>query len=133
MSAPLRSKPVAEETPLLRPWMIHLSPENLAVVRTPSPSGGDAALALPPVRWRKTPPTALRPVSRMEAAADGAGPLWRRSGATIVQERFRSASTLRWRSPRKVPRPESRYRDQCVYRKSLNPTIVVMKSAQDGA
>jgi hypothetical protein len=47
-SAPLRSQPVAEETQLLRPWMIHLSPENLAVVRTPSPGGGDATLALPP-------------------------------------------------------------------------------------
>src|SRR5215831_7801228 len=46
-SAPLRSQPVAEEIQLLRPWMIHLSPENLAVVRTPSPGGGDATLALP--------------------------------------------------------------------------------------
>src|SRR6516165_2080905 len=39
-SAPLRSQPVAEEIQLLRPWMIHLSPDNLAVVRTPSPGGG---------------------------------------------------------------------------------------------
>src|ERR1700751_4625160 len=47
-SAPLRSQPVADETQLFRPRMIQWSPSSFAVVRTPSPGGGDAALALPP-------------------------------------------------------------------------------------
>src|SRR6516164_2197691 len=47
-SAPLRSQPVAEETHFLRPLITQLSPSRVAVVRTPSPGGGEAALALPP-------------------------------------------------------------------------------------
>src|SRR5258708_30900514 len=48
MSAPFRSQPVAEETHFFRPLMIQRSLWSLATVRTPSPGGGAAALALPP-------------------------------------------------------------------------------------
>ena len=55
MSAPLRSHPVADETHFLRPLMTQFSPASLAVVRTPSPGGGDAALALPPGSLEQNP------------------------------------------------------------------------------
>src|SRR5438270_3886042 len=47
-SAPSRFQPVAEDTHFLRPLISQLSPSRRAVVRTPSPGGGEAALALPP-------------------------------------------------------------------------------------
>src|SRR5258708_32031444 len=43
-----RFQPVADDTHFLRPFITQLSPARLAVVRTPSPGGGEAALALPP-------------------------------------------------------------------------------------
>src|SRR6201981_1481734 len=54
-SAPLRSHPVAEETHFLCPLMTQFSPTRFAVVRTPSPGGGDAALALPPGSLEQKP------------------------------------------------------------------------------
>src|SRR6516165_2307865 len=54
-SAPLRSHPVAEEIHFLRPLMTQFSPTRFAVVRTPSPGGGDAALALPPGSLEQKP------------------------------------------------------------------------------
>src|SRR5271156_4141206 len=54
-SAPLRSHPVAEEMHFLRPLMTQFSPTRFAVVRTPSPGGGDAALALPPGSLEQKP------------------------------------------------------------------------------
>src|SRR5215831_3610041 len=54
-SAPLRSHPVAEEIHFLRPLMTQFSPIRFAVVRTPSPGGGDAALALPPGSLEQKP------------------------------------------------------------------------------
>ena len=54
-SAPLRSQPEADEIQLFRPRMIQRSLSSLAVVRTPSPGGGDAALALPPVSVAQKP------------------------------------------------------------------------------
>src|SRR6267142_6829294 len=46
--APSRFQPVADDTHFLRPFITQLAPSRLAVVRTPSPGGGEAALALPP-------------------------------------------------------------------------------------
>ena len=89
MSAPLRSQPVAEETQLLRPWMIHLSPENLAVVRTPSPGRGDAALALPPGSVAQNPANGVP--ARFK---NGGSSLWRCSFVPPI----RSGN-----SPRTVP------------------------------
>src|ERR1700726_4429969 len=54
-SAPSRFQPVAEDTHFLRPLIIQLSPSRLAVVRTPSPGGGEAALALPPGSLKQKP------------------------------------------------------------------------------
>src|SRR6476469_443117 len=54
-SAPLRSQPVADETQLFCPRMTQRSPSSFAVVRTPSPGGGDAALALPPGSLEQNP------------------------------------------------------------------------------
>jgi hypothetical protein len=54
-SAPLRSHPVADETHFFRPLMTQLSPSSFAVVRTPSPGGGEAALALPPGSLEQNP------------------------------------------------------------------------------
>src|SRR6516225_9616341 len=69
-SAPLRSHPVAEEIHFLRPLMTQFSPTRFAVVRTPSPGGGDAALALPPGSLEQKP-------------ANGA-PLFFRNGPTVA-------------------------------------------------
>src|ERR1700734_1762354 len=72
--APSRFQPVAEETHFLRPFITQLSPSSLAVVRTPSPGGGDAALALPPGSLEQKPangaPLVLRngPSSRMHCS-----------------------------------------------------------------
>src|SRR5258708_19784619 len=55
MSAPFRSQPVAEETHFFRPLMIQRSLWSLATVRTPSPGGGAAALALPPGSLEQNP------------------------------------------------------------------------------
>src|SRR5277367_850910 len=72
--APSRFQPVADDTHFLRPLMIQLSPSRLAVVRTPSPGGGDAALALPPGSLEQKPasgaPLVLRngPSSRMHCS-----------------------------------------------------------------
>jgi len=55
MSAPLRSHPVAEETHFFRPLMTQRSPRSSAMVRTPSPGGGEAALALPPGSLEQKP------------------------------------------------------------------------------
>src|SRR5580693_2808241 len=69
--APLRSQPVADDTHFLRPFINQLSPSRLAVVRTPSPGGGEAALALPPGSLEQKPasgaPVVFRkgPSSRM--------------------------------------------------------------------
>src|SRR6266850_446828 len=54
-SAPLRFQPVAEDTHFLRPLITQLSPSRLAMVRTPSPGGGEAALALPPGSLEQNP------------------------------------------------------------------------------
>src|SRR5271170_4709245 len=54
-SAPLRSHLVAEDTHFFRPLMIQLSPWSFAVVRTPSPGGGEPALALPPGSLEQNP------------------------------------------------------------------------------
>src|ERR1700680_4814316 len=54
-SAPSRFHPVAEDTHFLRPLITQLSPTRLAVVRTPSPGGGEAALALPPGSLEQNP------------------------------------------------------------------------------
>src|ERR1700688_206377 len=54
-SAPFRSHPVADDTHFLRPLMTQLLPTSFAVVRTPSPGGGDAALALPPGSLEQKP------------------------------------------------------------------------------
>src|SRR6202021_3093744 len=53
--APSRFQPVAEETHFLRPLITQLSSSRVAVVRTPSPGGGDAALALPPGSLEQKP------------------------------------------------------------------------------
>src|SRR6201996_9708637 len=53
--APLRFQPVAEDTHFLRPLITQSSPSRLAVVRTPSPGGGEAALALPPGSLEQNP------------------------------------------------------------------------------
>src|SRR5262249_62382863 len=53
--APSRFQPVAEDTHLLRPLITQLSPSRFAVVRTPSPGGGEAALALPPGSLEQNP------------------------------------------------------------------------------
>src|SRR5450755_5081107 len=53
--APSRFQPVADDTHFLRPLMTQLPPSRLAVVRTPSPGGGDAALALPPGSLEQNP------------------------------------------------------------------------------
>src|ERR1700735_321763 len=53
--APSRFQPVAEETHFLRPLITQLSPSRVDVVRTPSPGGGDAALALPPGSLEQKP------------------------------------------------------------------------------
>src|SRR6266700_2696458 len=53
--APSRSQPVADDTHFLRPFITQLAPSRLAVVRTPSPGGGDAALALPPGSLEQKP------------------------------------------------------------------------------
>src|SRR6202046_3714846 len=52
---PSRFHPVAEDTHFLRPLMIQSSPSRLAVVRTPSPGGGEPALALPPGSLKQKP------------------------------------------------------------------------------
>src|SRR6202158_5113606 len=54
-SAPLRFQPVADDTHFLRPFITQLSPSRLAVVRTPSPGGGEAAFALPPGSLEQKP------------------------------------------------------------------------------
>src|ERR1700686_4109825 len=54
-SAPSRFQPVAEDTHFLRPLITQLSPSRLAMVRTPSPGGGEAALALPPGSLEQKP------------------------------------------------------------------------------
>src|ERR1700721_2776889 len=59
--APSRFQPVAEETHFLRPLITQLSPSRLAVVRTPSPGGGDAALALPPGSLEQKPASGVPP------------------------------------------------------------------------
>src|SRR5712675_2481382 len=53
--APSRFQPVADDTHFLRPLITQLSPSRLAAVRTPSPGGGDAALALPPGSLEQKP------------------------------------------------------------------------------
>src|SRR5712671_1680251 len=53
--APSRFQPVAEDTHFLRPLITQLSPSRVAVVRTPSPGGGEAALALPPGSLEQNP------------------------------------------------------------------------------
>src|ERR1700730_12937446 len=69
-SAPFRSHPVADDTHFLRPLMTQFLPTSFAVVRTPSPGGGEAALALPPgsldQKTAKRPPLFFRnpPTSR---------------------------------------------------------------------
>src|SRR5260370_8184989 len=60
-SAPLRSHPVAEEIHFFRPLMTQFSPTRFAVVRTPSPGGGDAPLAPPPPSPEPKPPHARPP------------------------------------------------------------------------
>src|ERR1700747_69442 len=67
-SAPSRFQPVADDTHFLRPLITQLSPSRRAVVRTPSPGGGEAALALPPGSLEQKP-------------ASGA-PLFSRNGAS---------------------------------------------------
>src|SRR6202790_4790164 len=54
-SAPSRFQPVADDTHFLRPFITQLSPSRLAMVRTPSPGGGEAALALPPGSLEQKP------------------------------------------------------------------------------
>src|SRR5882724_6073778 len=54
-SAPSRFQPVADDTHFLRPLITQVSPSRLAMVRTPSPGGGDAALALPPGSLEQNP------------------------------------------------------------------------------
>src|ERR1700730_8034484 len=54
-SAPFRSHPVADDTHFLRPLMTQFLPTSFAVVRTPSPGGGEAALALPPGSLEQKP------------------------------------------------------------------------------
>src|SRR6266567_4464765 len=69
--APSRSQPVADDTHFLRPFITKLAPSRLAMVRTPSPGGGEAALALPPGSLEQKPasgaPLAFRngPSSRL--------------------------------------------------------------------
>src|SRR6266404_9501238 len=53
--APSRFQPVADETHFLRPLITQLSPSRMAMVRTPSPGGGEAALALPPGSLEQNP------------------------------------------------------------------------------
>src|ERR1700744_6475242 len=53
--APLRSQPVADDTHFLRPLITQLPPSRFAVVRTPSPGGGEPALALPPGSLKQKP------------------------------------------------------------------------------
>src|SRR6202165_6352725 len=53
--APSRFQPVADDTHFLRPFITQLSPSRLAVVRTPSPGGGEAAFALPPGSLEQKP------------------------------------------------------------------------------
>src|SRR6478609_11838962 len=53
--APSRFQPVAEDTHFLRPLITHVSPSRLAVVRMPSPGGGEAGLALPPGSLEQNP------------------------------------------------------------------------------
>src|SRR6202158_3787531 len=54
-SAPLRSHPVADETHFFRPLMTQRPPSSFAVVRTPWPGDGAAALALPPGSLEQNP------------------------------------------------------------------------------
>src|SRR6476659_3599251 len=53
--APSRFQPVADDTHFLRPFITQLAPSRVAVVRTPSPGGGEAALALPPGSLEQNP------------------------------------------------------------------------------
>src|SRR6266851_8849301 len=53
--APSRFQPVADDTHFLRPFITQLSPSRLATVRTPSPGGGEPALALPPGSLEQKP------------------------------------------------------------------------------
>ena len=46
---------MAEDTHFFRPLMIQLSPFSSATVRTPSPSNGEPALALPPGSVEQNP------------------------------------------------------------------------------
>src|SRR5467141_2690182 len=56
-SAPSRFQPVPDDTHFLRPLItqLSLSPSRLAMVRTPSPGGGEPALALPPGSLEQKP------------------------------------------------------------------------------
>src|ERR1700751_1595794 len=76
--APSRFQPVAEDTHFLRPLITQLSPSRLAVVRTPSPGGGEAALALPPGSLEQNPARGAPLVFR-----NGAGSRWHWSGGPL--------------------------------------------------
>src|SRR6267154_2753845 len=73
--APSRFQPVADETHFLRPLITQLSPSRLAVVRTPSPGGGEAALALPPGSLEQNPASGAPRVFR-----NGTSSRWHWSG-----------------------------------------------------
>src|ERR1700732_1771018 len=62
--APSRFQPVVDDTHFLRPFITQLSPARLAVVRTPSPGGGEAALALPPGSLEQKPASGVPLVFR---------------------------------------------------------------------
>src|ERR1700746_3832864 len=67
--APLRSQPVAEDTHFLRPFITQLSPSRLAVVRTPSPGGGEGALGVPPGSLEQNPASGAPLVFRNGASS----------------------------------------------------------------